>query len=95
MVRDHLWAPSCYHGSVSAGWDVDEKYISAHNIYEHNINTENRYIQARKFVRGIPVCDSCNIVNMDIQHKVGDTSDLQSGGGTAGAAGWLIYAQYE
>jgi len=28
---DHLWAPSCYHGSVGAGWDVVEKYISAHN----------------------------------------------------------------
>ena len=33
---DHLWAPSCYHGSVGAGWDVVEKYISAHNTYEHN-----------------------------------------------------------
>ncbi|KAF5419687.1 MAG: hypothetical protein C5S45_06075 [Candidatus Methanocomedens sp.] len=32
----HLWAPSCYHGSVGAGWDVVEKYISAHNTYEHN-----------------------------------------------------------
>ena len=28
---DHLWAPSCYHGSVGAGWGVVEKYISAHN----------------------------------------------------------------
>ena len=34
---DHLWAPSCYHGSVGAGWVVVEKYISAHNTYEHNI----------------------------------------------------------
>jgi putative transposase len=33
---DHLWAPSCYHGSVGAGWDVVEKYILAHNKYEHN-----------------------------------------------------------
>ena len=33
---DHLWAPSCYHGSVGNGWDVVEKYISAHNTYEHN-----------------------------------------------------------
>ena len=33
---DHLWAPSCYHGSVGAGWDVVGKYISAHNTYEHN-----------------------------------------------------------
>ena len=27
------------------------------------------------------------IVDMDIQHKVGDASDLQSGGGPAGASG--------
>ncbi|RZN13651.1 MAG: IS200/IS605 family transposase [Methanosarcinales archaeon] len=23
----HLWAPSCYHGSVGQGWDVVERYI--------------------------------------------------------------------
>ena len=28
--------PSCYHGSVGAGWDVVEKFISVHNTYEHN-----------------------------------------------------------
>ena len=33
---DHLWAPGCYHGSVGAGLDVVEKYISAHNTCEHN-----------------------------------------------------------
>jgi len=33
---DHLWAPSCYHGFVGAGWDVVEKYISAHNTYGYN-----------------------------------------------------------
>ena len=33
---DHLWAPSCYHGSVGSGWDVVEKYISAHNTYEYD-----------------------------------------------------------
>jgi putative transposase len=32
---DHLWAPSCFHGSVGNGWDVVEKYISAHNTYEY------------------------------------------------------------
>ena len=34
--ENHLWVPSCYHGSVCNGWDVDEIYISAHNTYEHN-----------------------------------------------------------
>jgi len=29
---DHLWAPSCYYGSVGAGWDVVEKYISAYPL---------------------------------------------------------------
>ncbi len=24
---EHLWAPSCYHGSVGSGWDVVEQYI--------------------------------------------------------------------
>ncbi len=33
---DLLWVPSCYHGSIGAGWDVVEKYTSAHNTYEHN-----------------------------------------------------------
>jgi len=33
---DHLWAPSCYYGSVGAGWDAVEKYVSAYNTYEHN-----------------------------------------------------------
>jgi len=26
----------CYYSSVGAGWDVVEKYIPAHNTYEHN-----------------------------------------------------------
>jgi putative transposase len=33
---EHLWAPSCFHGSSGNGWDVVEKYISAHNTYEYN-----------------------------------------------------------
>ena len=30
----HLWAPSCYHGSVGQGWEVVEKYISGQKNYE-------------------------------------------------------------
>ncbi|KAF5421903.1 MAG: putative transposase [Candidatus Methanomarinus sp.] len=33
---DHLLAPSYYYGSVGSGWDMVEKYILVHNIYEHN-----------------------------------------------------------
>lgn len=33
--RDYLWTPSCYHSSVGNGWDVVERYISAHK-YEYN-----------------------------------------------------------
>ncbi len=31
---DHLWAPSCYHGSVGHGWEVVERYISGQKGYE-------------------------------------------------------------
>ena len=48
-----------------------------------NIEAEY-YLQASVIKSG--VCDSCNIANMDIQCKVVDASDLQSGGGTAGAS---------
>ena len=30
----HLWAPSCYYGSVGHGWDVVDKYISGQKGYE-------------------------------------------------------------
>jgi len=30
----HLWAPSCYHGSVGHGWEVVEKYISGQKWLE-------------------------------------------------------------
>jgi len=30
----HLWAPSCYHGSVGQGWEVVERYISGQKGYE-------------------------------------------------------------
>jgi len=33
----HLWAPSCYHGSVGAGWDVVETWLRS--IYRHTIHT--------------------------------------------------------
>ncbi|MCK4475998.1 MAG: IS200/IS605 family transposase [Methanophagales archaeon] len=32
---DHLWAPSCYHGSVGHGWEVVEKYISGQKGYTY------------------------------------------------------------
>ena len=30
----HLWAPSCYHGSVGHGWEVVERYISGQKRLE-------------------------------------------------------------
>jgi len=52
----HHWASSCYYDSVGAGREVDEKYIPAHNIYEHNRRKilKNRYIQDRD-ISGCPV----------------------------------------
>jgi putative transposase len=32
---DHLWAPSCYHGSVGHGWEVVKKYISGQKGYSY------------------------------------------------------------
>ena len=34
LYPGHLWAPSCYHGSVGHGWEVVEKYISRQKCHE-------------------------------------------------------------
>jgi putative transposase len=34
----HLWAPSCYHGSVGHGWEVVERYISGQKGYDKTDN---------------------------------------------------------
>jgi len=36
MGGEHLWAPSCFHGSVGRGGDVVKKYISGQDAYEYN-----------------------------------------------------------
>ncbi len=30
---EHMWAPSCFHGSVGNGWDVVSKYIEAQDVH--------------------------------------------------------------
>ncbi len=30
---EHIWAPSCFHGSVGNGWDVVSKYIETQNVH--------------------------------------------------------------
>jgi putative transposase len=30
---EHLWAPSCYHGSAGNGWEVVGKYISGQDTH--------------------------------------------------------------
>ncbi|MDP2767861.1 MAG: hypothetical protein Q8O41_10525 [Candidatus Methanoperedens sp.] len=30
---EHLWAPSCFHGSVGNGWEVVSKYIETQDTY--------------------------------------------------------------
>jgi putative transposase len=42
---DHLWAPSCYHGSVGHGWEVVERYISGQKGY---IAEEKEKLRAQK-----------------------------------------------
>ncbi len=51
----HLWAPSCYHGSVGHGWEVVEKYISGQKGYEKTdtapvvvINEEKEKLRTHK-----------------------------------------------
>ena len=34
LCSDHLWAPSCYHGSVGHGWEVVERFIAGQKGYE-------------------------------------------------------------
>nr|QNO58118.1 hypothetical protein HJJEBIEG_00020 [Methanosarcinales archaeon ANME-1 ERB7] len=50
---DHLWAPSCYHGSVGHGWEVVERYISGQRGYEKTdtvpvIDEEKEKLRAHK-----------------------------------------------
>ena len=47
-----------------------------------------------QFIRGWCGWASHNIASMDIQCNVRDASDLQSGGGTAGAVDWQFNASY-
>ena len=51
----HLWAPSCYHGSVGHGWEVVERYISGQKGYEKTdtapvvvINEEKEKLRTHK-----------------------------------------------
>jgi len=49
----HLWAPSCYHGSVGHGWEVVERYISGQKGYEKTdtvpvIDEEKEKLRAHK-----------------------------------------------
>lgn len=38
---EHIWAPSCYHGSVGNGWDVVSKYIETQDVH-HATNDSYR-----------------------------------------------------
>ncbi|CAG0979110.1 hypothetical protein METP1_01670 [Methanosarcinales archaeon] len=30
---EHMWAPSCFHGSVGNGWDVVSRYIETQDVH--------------------------------------------------------------
>ena len=36
QIKDHLWAPSNYHGSVGQGFDVVDKYIKGQEGYNYD-----------------------------------------------------------
>jgi putative transposase len=53
LCPGHLWAPSCYHGSVGHGWEVVERYISGQKDYEKTdtvpvIAEEKKNLRAHK-----------------------------------------------
>ena len=55
MVSWHLWASSCYHGSVGERWEVVEGYISGQKGYEKTdtvpvvvIDEENENLERTK-----------------------------------------------
>lgn len=52
---DHLWAPSCFHGSVGHGWEVVERYIDGQKRYRGGVVSTVRdgIDRLRTFVRGI------------------------------------------
>ena len=52
---DHLWAPSCFHGSVGQGWEVVEKYIAGQKKYKGGIRAvvKEGIDRLRTFVRGM------------------------------------------
>ena len=63
------WLGSGRNGWAGAGREVDEKYIPAHNIYEHNRGKYGKIARYRlgTFVRGITVTaewDSCSVREM-------------------------------
>jgi len=52
---DHLWAPSCFHGSVGHGWEVVERYIDGQKRYKGGVVVTVRggIDRLRTFVRGM------------------------------------------
>jgi putative transposase len=36
QIKDHLWAPSNYHGSVGQGFDVVDNYIKGQEGYSYD-----------------------------------------------------------
>ncbi len=46
---NHLWAPSCFHGSVGNGWEVVSKYIETQDLH----HAKNDMYRPRTFVRGL------------------------------------------
>ncbi|MFH1323238.1 MAG: IS200/IS605 family transposase [Methanobacteriota archaeon] len=48
---EHMWAPSCFHGSVGQGWEVVEKYIQTQDTH----HAKNAGYRPRDLKSG--VCD--------------------------------------
>ena len=66
---DHLWAPSCYHGSVGHGWEVVEKYISGQKGLEKKDDIRGERGEGRGERYSYEKADTVPVVVVDEEEK--------------------------
>ena len=65
----HLWAPSCYHGSVGHGWEVVEKYISGQKGLEKKDDIRGERGEGRGERYSYEKADTVPVVVVDEEKK--------------------------
>ena len=54
---EHMWAPSCFHGSVGNGWDVVSKYIETQDVH----HAKNAGYRPRDLKSGVCDCRAIGV----------------------------------